>query len=161
MGFSTDDGSKDKETLFAIGSTSGLKGELLRVDFAKQELVTVSELKDQQADLELTGTGDGRLYGFLIANPLALAKVDKATTAYSDRVTLTGVERPAAPMFAFSFWGGDFYFYTATSQSASKTTNVSRYTPSDGKVDTAYMQNIGFHIVGAGVSTCAPTTQPK
>jgi hypothetical protein len=65
------------------------------------------------------------------------------------------------PMFAFSFWGGDFYFYTATSTAANKTTNVTRYSPKDGAIDKAYMQNIGFHIVGAGVSTCAPTTQPK
>jgi hypothetical protein len=35
---------------------------------------------------------------------------------------------------------------------------VSRYRPSDKSLDAAYMTNIGFHIVGAGVSTCAPTT---
>jgi hypothetical protein len=64
-------------------------------------------------------------------------------------------------MFAFSFWGGDFYVYTATDTSASKTTTVARYRPSDKSLDNAYMTNIGFHIVGAGVSTCAPTSAPK
>jgi hypothetical protein len=90
--------------------------------------------------------------------PLQLAAVDKTTSAFSDKVTLDQVPKPTAPMFAFSFWGGDFYFYTATSTSASKTTTVARYRPSDKSLDTSYMTSIGFHIVGAGVSTCAPTS---
>ncbi len=161
MGFSTDQGTTDQETLYVIGqgNTPG-KGALVKVDFAQQKLVPLSDLKEQ-TDLELTGTGDGRLYGFLISSPLALAAVDKGTSAFSNRVTLAQVEKPQAPMFAFTFWGGDFYFYTATSTSAAKTTNVTRYRPSDGSVDTAYMKGIGFHIVGAGVSTCAPTSLPK
>lgn len=164
MGFSTNDGSNKEETLYVIGAGTpsglGFKPALVRVDFAGQALVPVADLQEQ-VDLELTGTGDGRLYGFLIDTPLALAKVDKKTSAFSDKVTLASVEHPLAPMFAFSFWGGDFYFYTATDQSSSKTTNVTRYRPSDGSIDTKYMQNIGFHIVGAGVSTCAPVSVPK
>jgi hypothetical protein len=160
MGFSTNKGTTDQETLFVIGSTSGLEGGLLKVDFAQQKLTPVAKLREQ-VDLELTGTGDGRLFGFLISNPLALAEMDKTTTALSGRVTLAQVPRPQAPMFAFSFWGGDFYFYTATSDSPSTTTTVSRYRPSDGSVDNAYMRSIGFHIVGAGVSTCAPLTGPS
>jgi hypothetical protein len=168
MGFSTDangtpapgQASNEKETLFVIGEGSPGKGALRKVDFAQEKLVTVSDLAEQ-SDLELTGTGDGRLYGFLITRPLALAAIDKSTTMLSGRVTLGKVETPLAPMFAFSFWGGDFYFYTATSTTSSKTTNVARYRPSDGSVEPAYMSSIGFHVVGAGVSTCAPTTAPK
>ena len=160
MGFSTNAGTTDKETLFVIGQGSALNGALKRVDFAKEEIVPVSDLKEQ-VDLELTGTGDGRLYGFLQSNPLAIAAVDKSNATFSARTTLTGVEDPQPPMFAFSFWGGDFYVYTATSTSSAKTTNVTRQRPSDKSIDTSYMTNIGFHIVGAGVSTCAPTSAPK
>jgi hypothetical protein len=31
----------------------------------------------------------------------------------------------------------------------------------DGSTDAAYMTNLGFTIVGAGVSTCAPVEPPK
>lgn len=160
MGFSINEGSSDKETLYVIGPGDDSGGALMKVDFAQEKLVTVAHLQEK-VDLELTGTGDGRLYGFLISQPLSLATVNKTTSAFSNRVTLTDVEKPKAPMFAFSFWGGDFYFYTATNTSNATTTNVTRYRPSDGSIDTSYMTAIGFHIVGAGVSTCAPTEQPK
>lgn len=161
MGFSTDKGTTDQETLYVIGDGSRLGvGGLVKVDFAQEKLVPVADLREQ-VDLELTGTGDGRLFGFLISNPLALAEMDKTSTALSGRVSLPTVLRPQAPMFAFSFWGGDFYFYTADSELPNRTTTVARYRPSDGSVDKAYMTSIGFHIVGAGVSTCAPTTFPK
>jgi len=159
MGFSTNAGTTDKETLFLIGGT-GPVGALLTVDFAKETISPVVNLPEQ-VDLELTGTGDGRLYGFLQSDPLAIAAVDKSTAVFSSRAPLTSVPQPQPPMFAVAFWGGDFYVYTATDTSPSKTTTVSRYRPSDKSLDNAYMTNIGFHIVGAGVSTCAPTIAPK
>lgn len=159
MGFSTNVGTTDKETLYMIGG-SGPVGALLTVDFVKEKINSVVNLPEQ-VDLELTGTGDGRLYGFLQSNPLAIAAVDKTTAVFSQRAPLSSVQQPKPPMFAFSFWGGDFYVYTATDTSASKTTTVSRYRPSDKSLNNAYMTSIGFHIVGAGVSTCAPTVAPK
>lgn len=166
MGFSLNAGTKDQETLFVAGDgSSGLGSEgLNKVNFTTESLELVTDFPEP-SDLELTGTGDGKLYGFLVDEtdslPLAVAQVDKTTAAFSGRFDLPQVEQPQAPMFAFSFWGGDFYIYTATSTSASKSTNVTRYRPSDSSVDTKYMTNIGFHIVGAGVSTCAPTAPPK
>lgn len=159
MGFSTNEGSTEDETLFVLGG-DGFGSSLMKVDFAKSKLETISDVESEELG-ELTGTGDGRLYGFLLGEPLGLAAVDKSTTALSKRVELPGIKTPRAPMYAFSFWGGDFYVYTATDTSASKTTTVARYRPSDGSLDTSYMTSIGFHIVGAGVSTCAPTTSPK
>lgn len=161
MGFSVNAGSTDQETLFMVSQgSSPSTGGISRVDFAQEKLVLIGDLPEPTG-LELTGTGDGRLYGFLIASPLAIARIDKATIAYSGRVPLPTVEKPTPPMYAFSFWGGDFYLYTATNTSSVDTSNVARYRPSDGSVDTAYMTDVGFHIVGAGVSTCAPTSPPK
>jgi hypothetical protein len=160
MGFSTNAGTTDKETLFVIGQGSGLGSGLVKVDFANEKFVPIADLTEN-VDLELTGTGDGRLYAFLQDTPLTLAAMDKASAVYSDKVPLAAVPKPRAPAFAFSFWGGDFYFYTATDTTAAKTTTVSRYRPSDKSLDSAYMTSIGFHVVGAGVSTCAPTSAPK
>ena len=89
--------------------------------------------------------------------PVQVAQIDKSSGATSNAVTMTGVEQPN--YWAFSFWGGDFYLYTCNSD-PSRTTNVTHYSPATGTIDTSYMTNIGFRIVGAGVSTCAPTVQP-
>jgi len=40
-------------------------------------------------------------------------------------------------------------------------TTVADYDPMTGSVNPNYMPNIGFDIVGAGVSTCAPIVQPQ
>lgn len=159
MGFSTNGANTQDETLFVIGEGSSPLGSagLNKVDGNK--LTLVADFEDPVG--ELTGTGDGRLYGFLLGQQLGLAQIDKTSTALSDNVTLSGVKLPQAPMYAFSFWGGDFYVYTADSTSMSNTTTVARYSPSTKKIEATYMTNIGFHIVGAGVSTCAPTTSPK
>jgi hypothetical protein len=161
MGFSTNAGSATEETLF-IGGEGTNPGEpgVARVDFKTNTIVPVGDFPEL-VDLELTGTGDGRLFGFLIGTPLSIAQIDKSTIALSNKKTLTGVPKPASPAFAFSFWGGDFYVYVATALDSSSTTNVARYRPADGSIDTSYMTQIGFHIVGAGVSTCAPTSSPK
>jgi hypothetical protein len=159
MGFSIDQKGSGKETLFATGRAGILTPvPLAKVDLEGERIIPLADV-DSIADIELTGTADAELYGFVADVPPALALVDKATGELSKPVELPNVETPMA--FAFSFWGGDFFFYTAKSNEPEDTTNVSRYRPSDGSIDNKYMTSIGFHIVGAGVSTCAPTTFPK
>jgi hypothetical protein len=86
---------------------------------------------------------------------VAVGEIDRASAQVIGSTPLPTVQVPMA--WAFSFWGGDFYLYTATSGDST----VNRYRPSDGSVDTAYMTQIGFRIVGAGVSTCAPLQPPR
>jgi hypothetical protein len=57
--------------------------------------------------------------------------------------------------WAMAFWGGDFWLFTAPGVE----TRVDRYRPSDGTTVTM-ISNLGFHVVGAGVSTCAPLQPP-
>ena len=45
MGFSTNEGTTDKETLFVIGAGSGLGPALITVDFAQEKLVPVADLQ--------------------------------------------------------------------------------------------------------------------
>lgn len=163
MGFSTASADDVSETLFVTATADPLTGSspgLGRIDPAMLTGTPVGafsgSLRGQSA--ELTGTGDGRLYGFFTTTPPQVAQIDKSSGAILNTVPMRGLETPQA--WAFSFWGGDFYLYTAPGAGTSRTTNVTRYRPSDGSIDTAYMTNIGFRIVGAGVSTCAPIAPP-
>ncbi len=164
MGFSTDsvDGTDDTLYLAGTGDIFTQSRGLARVDRTTLGVIPIGEftgsLNGESA--ELTGTGDGRLFGFFTTSPVQVARIDKSTAAIMSTQGLPQVETPTA--WAFSFWGGDFYLYTAPSQTSnpSRTSNVTRFRPSDGSVDASYMTNVGFRIVGAGVSTCAPITPP-
>ncbi|MBI4955441.1 MAG: hypothetical protein HY908_25690 [Myxococcales bacterium] len=99
---------------------------------------------------DLTGTGDGRVFGFFATYPATLAELDPATGAVLARRRLQSVVTGQG--WAFSFWGGDFWFYWAPEGT---TSNVSRLS-ADGTLREV-LHDVGFVIVGAGVSTCAPT----
>ncbi len=164
MGFSTDGAAgSTAETLYLTGTGQGSSPGLGKLDVTNGQLTPIGPftgaLSGQNA--ELTGTGDGRLYGFFTTTPVEVVELDKGNGQTLTPVKLPAVETPAA--WAFSFWGGDFYLYTAPDPftDPTRTTNVTRYRPSDGSVDAQYMVNIGFRIVGAGVSTCAPLEPPK
>ena len=165
MGFSSDAAGGAAETLFVTGTDAlgGTSPGLGRIDIVAGTLAPVGEFSGalNGANAELTGNGDGRLFGFFTTTPVQVAEIDKGSGAIVSTAQLQGVETPFA--WAFSFWGGDFYLYTAPDPNAfpDRTSNVTRYRPSDGSVDAAYMTNVGFRIVGAGVSTCAPLAPPE
>ncbi len=178
MGFSSDASGSTSESLFVAATGSGvtippipgfdagifggLGGSegLGKLDLTSEALSPIGPFSGALAgqNAELTGTGDGRLFGFFTTDPIQIAQIDKTSGATSNVVPLSTVEVPAD--WAFSFWGGDFYLYTAPAKPTSRTTNVTHYSPATQTVDTAYMTDIGFRIVGAGVSTCAPTVAP-
>ena len=167
MGFSTNSSMGTDETLYVAATGGGLGGTnspgLGKIDLGAQKLNTIGPFTGQLVgqNAELTGTGDARLFGFFTTMPVQVAELNKASGAVMSTKALNGVETPS--FWAFSFWGGDFYLYTAPDamMSPNRTSNVTRYRPSDGSIDTAYMTNVGFRIVGAGVSTCAPITPPR
>ncbi len=171
MGYSTNSATSTDETLFVAATPSGGLGAgggtegLGKVDFTGKTVTAIGQFDGSLAgqSAELTGTGDGRLFGFFTAKPVHVAEINKTTGGIvGTPPAVAGVEQPAA--WAFSFWGGAFYLYTSPDplMNPSRTTNVTKYTPG-GTVppDTGYMTNIGFRIVGAGVSTCAPLDAPK
>ena len=104
---------------------------------------------------ELTGTGDGRLFGFYAPDPRYspsyIVQIDPRTAAVLSSIPLPGVTQGGA--WAFGFWGGDFYMFTAPDNT---TTVVQRYRPGDGSIVEVATAPLGTKIVGAGVSTCAP-----
>ena len=158
MGFATADAKSDKDALYL----SDYAGKGLGVlDLATMKLRVIGPYSGALANhnSELTGTGDGRLFGFFTTLPAQLAEISKTSGAVSANEDVKDVI--TGPDWAFSFWGGDFYLYTAASGGGSLPmnatgSNVTRYRPSDKSVQVMKM-NVGFRIVGAGVSTCAPT----
>lgn len=162
MGFSADSAGSDAESLFIVGiddnANSAGRG-LYRLDtdsLSKQRIGDFSGAQ-QGKGAELTGTGDGRLYGFFLTNPATMARIDKDTGATSDVVSLDSIRfGTSGYAFAFSFWGGDFWFYHSTGTSPSKVTRLRA--SGDGSQEEVVSNVGGFRIVGAGVSTCAPTS---
>jgi hypothetical protein len=162
MAFSTNaDGSSD-ETLYISGIDflAGSGHGLGKIDLGTMKVTMIGDYSGILAGegAELTGTGDGRLFGFFTTEPNAtLAEIDKAKGATSGDKSLEGVNTGNA--WAFSFWGGDFWFYTSDGVTPSRVTQLR--TSGDGQISVVKTDVGGFRIVGAGVSTCAPTAPPK
>lgn len=159
MGFSSESkGSADEALFLSDNGGSGLG----KLDTKTLQLQFVGPFTGNLAGktAELTGTGDGKLYGFFTTTPAQLAEISKTTGAILSTKELPGVTAGSA--WALSFYGGDFYIYTASNGTGGfgAGSDVTRYRPSDGSI-TVVKQGTGFKIVGAGVSTCAPTTLPR
>jgi hypothetical protein len=157
MAFATNGANTHDETLYVCGIEANNRGKgLARIDLSTMKLTPIGDFSDALRGMgaELTGTGDGRLFGFFTTSPNAtLAQIQGTSAATSNDVDLAGVSTGLA--WAFSFWGGDFWFYTAGAGGASR---VTRLQPSSGnKISVVKADVGGFRIVGAGVSTCAPT----
>lgn len=114
-------------------------------------------------DCELTGTSNASLFGFFAGGPLSgdagaasVVALDPSSESALSQWPLSGVDTGSD--WAFAAWGGDFYLFTADKYDESDPfTTVTRFRPSDGTL-TVLAQNIGFRVVGAGSSTCAPVT---
>jgi hypothetical protein len=162
MGFSTSsDGGSNEELFLSDNAGAGLA----RLDTTTMKPAFVGPYTGALAHQasELTGTGDGKLYGFFVTQPAQIAEISKGTGAIVSANPLANVF--AGNSWAFSFYGGDFYIYThaasaATPPLADGGSDVTRYRPQDGSI-VVVKPKIGFKIVGAGVSTCAPTTAVK
>ncbi len=162
MAFATNGEGSTEETLYVASVDEvgdGGRG-LGKIDLTTMKLTPLGDYSGnlQGEAAELTGTGDGKLFGFFTTAPHAtLAQIDKSKGATSNDRPLTGVSTGLA--WAFSFWGGDFWFYTSDGFSASSVTQLR--TSANNELSVV-KQNVGnFRIVGAGVSTCAPLTPPR
>ncbi|CAN5818192.1 hypothetical protein BH09MYX1_BH09MYX1_11940 [soil metagenome] len=160
MGFSSDISGGDAETLFtctADDSTFG-GGGLAKIAVGSYKLSLIGDYGGALAgtECELTGTGDARLFGFYATlSPPKLSELAKTTAKGSATTPLTVTTSSA---YAFSFWGGDFWFYTADSSSSSK---VTRYKYASDKSFSVVVPSTNMTVVGAGVSTCAPISPPN
>jgi hypothetical protein len=158
MGFSTDASKGSAETLFVSDFLGKGLGYL---DLTKLTLTAIGSFTSglDGQNCELTGTGDGRLFGFFTTTPPQVAEIDKGGGIGQVQALPTV---SVGTDWAFSFWGGDFYLYTESNPTGlpqDDQSSVTRYRPSDGSV-VVVKPRVGFRINGAGVSTCAPTVAP-
>jgi hypothetical protein len=157
MGFVSESELHPCDSLYGI--KDGLPGLLVEIDTAA--LVAANTYPTAVFHAELTGTGAGQLFAFVDG---ALIELDKDSGAELETTDLGGFQTTLA--FAFAAYGGDFFFFTVSdvNPSSSKVTQLD-YDDSDGNglqdlvqiLDTAPFNS---RIVGAGVSTCAPTMPP-
>ncbi len=158
MGYAANNlsGGPTTETLFVASDegTAFTGGRLGSINTSTFSLGVVGTFNPPVTRAELTGTGAGDLFAFY-ADTLSggtgdsfIGQIDKQTAAVVAADRLAGLDQGQG--WAFAFWGGDFYMFTAP-QATSK---VTRYRPTD-KTLTPVTTYPGL-IVGAGVSTCAP-----
>lgn len=156
MGFSAN--SVDQgETLFIAGSGENDPSGTSQLGILDTDLFAIAAgatFSQNIGSPELTGTGDGRLFGFSPGTPGShLAEIFKSTsTILSDE--LIDLQLNGIAAWAFAFWGGDFYFFTSEQPGTSV---IHMYTPGGSKTPPAVLTIQGLTIVGAGVSTCAPS----
>lgn len=159
MGFVSNAVGSTDETLFiagglagSVGSGSSRLGTLDITNFQVARLGTVA------GSPELTGNGNSELWGFLPdTDPMSVRQVDKssgATLREFDVSSIAATSNPQATAWAFAYWGGRYYIFLQD-RSESQTT-ISRLTPDTSAVETVN-DHTGYTVVGAGVSTCAPT----
>jgi hypothetical protein len=151
MGFVSDEAGGSSETLF-VGSYSGF--DLGKIVFPSLDLSTVGSYDQVSGAAEITGTGDARLFGFFLTTPVTVAELDK-TNAHVIQQWHPNVDIGAG--WAFAAWGGAFYLFTAPNLFSSQ---IDRFDPMTNQTTTV-VSDVGFVIVGAGVSTCAPVIPPN
>jgi hypothetical protein len=160
MGFSANGSGATTDTLFVTDDelqTPSSNQGLAMIDTSSLMLTPVAQY-DQLVgeEAELTGTGDGRLYGAFEGSPYTVAEIDKTTAHVISVAPQSGINyAPSSSSLAFAFWGGDFWLFIGPGG----TTDVFQYQPS-GQTTTK-RETEPFEIVGAGVSTCAPTVPPQ
>jgi hypothetical protein len=140
-------GAGPMEDLFIIANG----GALGKVDFVNNKPVKIADTQPTLQFAELTGTGDGRLYAFYRDDNVGgtgIAEIDKTSAKLLGADPLKTLDMGNG--WAFAFWGGDFYLFTGSGSSV-----VNRYRPSNKSLVQVATYN-GL-IVGAGVSTCAPS----
>lgn len=141
------------ETLY-VADYNG-KG-IAKIDTTTLKLSFIGSYGTTAGSGELTARGE-QLFGFFNSTgglPTRVAMIEKMTGKLGTVRNLTGVTIGSG--WAFAHWGGTFWLFHAPSSSS----QVTEYDFEKMTTKTA-KTGLGFVIVGAGVSTCAPTERPK
>lgn len=161
MGFTRDAPGGKTESLYVVGGQAEdfwiSNNTLGKVSFPDLKLTTIGTT-DVSGGVELTGNGNGALYGFFsetTAGAASVREISKTTgRVVGEGWHLSASVLPAVGAQAIGLWGGEFYIFAQPAGAPSS--NVYKLTPGSGKI-VEIMDNIGMVIVGAGVSSCAPT----
>ncbi len=146
MGYSTDSSSTADETLFVANA-----GTLGSLDTSSWLVSNIGSIASQP---ELTGNSLGQLWAFM---PLLsqVAQIDKSDATVIESYVLPGFPSTGdIDCFAFAQWGGQLYIFMRL-YGMGNTTNV-YVSDTDSESFELVLEDVGFDVVGAGVSTCAP-----
>jgi hypothetical protein len=149
MAFVSDAPMSTAETLFvALGNSPFSFGKL------DTTALTISSIGTLVGGPELTGTGNANLWAFF-PDPTTprVSQIDKTTGSEGKMYSIAPAVGGMEDGYAFAFWGGDFWVFLKKTTDPSTILYYVR--GSDGTVLTWPLT--GRSIVGAGVSTCAPT----
>lgn len=107
---------------------------------------------------ELTGTGDGKLYGFypMVASAAFVQEIDTLNGAGIGQKWALGSE-PLGEVTAYAFaqWGGVFFVFVTLADGTGSETSLRTIDRATGAYRLV-LSHLPFRISGAGVSTCAP-----
>ncbi len=154
MGFSTDAAGGTTDKLFIAGGFGPSIETTSRLNTLDVGTMAPTPVGTVQEWPELTGTGDAELWGFFPSETAPrIQKLDKTNGSALQTFnlgTLTGL-----PMsWAFAFFGGNFHVFLQRENETS--TTVFEVNGQSGAITNTLPTNTRS-IVGAGVSTCAPT----
>jgi hypothetical protein len=166
MGFVTDGPNTMTEKLYIAGGGRSAQpnGKLAHVDthnaaYTPQQVGTLTAPSDYSP--ELTGTNEGKLYGFypiLTSGPAYVQEIDKTTGAPIGQKWNLGTTGLGGQIrdWAFAQWGNKFYIFITTEQNGVRNSTV-RSIDKATSMYTIEKSNLPYYIPGAGVSTCAPS----
>lgn len=156
MGFVSDAAGSNEETLYVTD-----EGRFGKIDTASKLLTALGSTTGQP---EFTGTGLAELWAFAPPGQgTTSGVVQQLNKSNGTPLQNFPLSLPQPDIFtggtawAFAAWGGFFYIFY---QGPNPTTDVYIFNPSNGSANLN--RNLpNLRIVGAGVSTCAPTEPPK
>ncbi len=162
MGFVTDAPGSSKEKLYISGgSANNLQPTALGyIDPQTLKVTKLGSVETAEYSPELTGTGKAALYAYFPGvKDTFVAEIDKKSGSSVQKWKLEALSGNTRA-WAFAHWGGKFYIFVTTQASDfdREIPNVLRLDPSTGKTETI-LKNTDYPVVGAGVSTCAPTLE--
>ncbi len=167
MGFATDGPNTDTEKLYIAGGGQSAEpnGKFADVDthnmmFTPQILGDITASSDFSP--ELTGTNEGKVYGFypiITSGPAYVQEIDKTTGAPVGMQYPLGTTGLGGQIrdWAFAQWGNKFYIFITTQDGNGVRNSTVRSIDKATGTYTIELQNLPYFIPGAGVSTCAPS----
>ena len=153
MGFSSDTPGGDTETLFIGGGANQMLTSymLAKVD---TNTMTATVVGTETQLPEMTGNGNAELWGFMpdatMTHVVQFDKTNGSLIKDFSEPTLTGTMTG----YAFAHWGGDYWVFLI--RNGEPNTSVYQVNGMTGAI-TSTTPTPGHTLVGAGVSTCAPT----
>jgi hypothetical protein len=156
MGFSTTTAGGSVDQLFIAGGASVATTSSSSLKTLDVNTMATTNVGTVQGSPELTGNANGELWGFFpdSVNP-RIEQINKTSGAAVAPANLPASMKGNPMAWAFAFYGGHYFVFLQRDSTTPDTeTTVYEVTPTGSLVSMTSSQ--GKHIVGAGVSTCAP-----